>query len=186
MTIVLATHSKGKAREFERLFDRSWIEIKTLEDCGVTGVPEECGGSFLANARIKAEAALKATGLPVLADDSGLCVDALGGAPGIHSSAFDIPWLLEQMEGKEDRAARFVCQLVLLYPDGRVVLTEGFCEGEILREERGTEGFGYDPVFFVPEKGRSMAELSPEEKNEVSHRGKALHTMLELLKESWL
>ncbi|MDR0325394.1 MAG: RdgB/HAM1 family non-canonical purine NTP pyrophosphatase [Oscillospiraceae bacterium] len=185
--VVLATHNNGKAREFARLLEPAGIQIKTLADCGIAEVPEETGTTFLENARIKAQAAMKATGLPSLADDSGLCVDALDGAPGVWSAVYggltdpaeQIALLLRQMEGKAGRRAAFVCQLVLLYPDGREVLAEGRCEGEILPTPRGDGGFGYDPIFLLPEKGLSMAELPPEEKNTVSHRGIALRKLLE-------
>jgi len=179
--IVLATHNAGKTREFARLLDG--IDVVSLADCGVTAVPEESGTTFLENARIKAKAAVEATGLPALADDSGLCAEALDGAPGVWSSDYDIPWLLRQMEGKTNRRAAFVCQLVLLYPDGREVLAEGRCEGEILETPRGDGGFGYDPVFFLPEKSRSMAELTAEEKNIISHRGAAIRELSTLRRE---
>jgi XTP/dITP diphosphohydrolase len=183
LKVVLATHNPGKTREFARLLGDAGIELVSLADCGVTDVPEETGRTFLENARIKAKAALKATGLPALADDSGLCADALYGAPGVDSANFDIPWLLRQMEGKTDRRAAFVCQLVLCYPDGREILAAGRCEGEILYSPRGDGGFGYDPVFFLPEKGRSMAELTAEEKNLISHRGVAIRELRTLWRE---
>jgi XTP/dITP diphosphohydrolase len=157
------------------------FSIKTLADCGVTDVPDETGTAFLENARIKARAAMEATGLPALADDSGLCVDALGGAPGVNSALFDVPWLLEKMNGKDNRRAAFICQLVLLCPDGREFLAEGRCEGAIIRAPRGDGGFGYDPVFLPEGKVLSMAELSPEEKDALSHRGMALRALLEKL-----
>jgi XTP/dITP diphosphohydrolase len=177
LKVVLATHNGGKTKEFSRLLAGAGIELLSLSDCGVTDVPEETGTTFLENARIKAGAAVKATGLPSLADDSGLCADTLDGAPGVDSANYDIPWLLRQMEGKADRRAAFVCQLALLWPDGREVLAEGRCEGEILHGPRGDGGFGYDPVFFVPDKNRSMAELTPEEKNAISHRGAAVNEL---------
>ncbi|MCL2003034.1 MAG: RdgB/HAM1 family non-canonical purine NTP pyrophosphatase [Oscillospiraceae bacterium] len=189
MTVVTATHNQGKAREMARLLKPAGIIIKSLADCGVTEVPEETGTTFLENARIKARAAMEATGLPALADDSGLCADALAGEPGVDSAVYGgltdsaerNAYLLRQMEGKTDRRAEFVCQLVLLYPDGRELLAEGRCEGEILDAPRGDGGFGYDPVFFVPEYNRSMAELTPEEKDAVSHRGRALRALTETL-----
>ena len=189
-TIVLATHNLGKAREFSRLLELSDITVKTLADFGVDRVPKETGSTFLENARIKAKAAMKATGMPSLADDSGLCVDALGGAPGVYSADYGGPaappsekneLLLREMAGKPDRKARFICQLVLLYPDGREVLAEGRCEGEILERPRGSGGFGYDPIFFSTELGHSLAELSPAEKNLVSHRGKAIRSLMRLI-----
>jgi XTP/dITP diphosphohydrolase len=203
----MATHNQGKAREMARLLDG--FTIKTLADFGITEEPEETGTTFLENARIKARAAMEATGLPALADDSGLCVDALDGAPGVYSKIYggltnlteQIALLLRQMEGETNRRAAFVCRLVLLYPDGREILAEGRCEGEILDAPRGDKGFGYDPVFapYLTESGcdacpapqsnpdnrsgprPSMAELEPEEKDAVSHRGRALSALLEKL-----
>jgi XTP/dITP diphosphohydrolase len=179
MTIVLATHNQGKVLEIARVLEG--FSVKSLLDLGVREVPEETGATFLENARIKARAAMEATGLPVLADDSGLCVDALGGAPGVISSEYDIPWLLRQMEGKTGRKAQFVCQLVYLDPGGREILAEGRCEGEILHAPRGTNGFGYDPVFLAEGKSLTMAELTPGEKDEISHRGRALRALREKL-----
>ena len=186
MTIVVATHNPGKAREHARLLETREIQVKTLADCGVTEVPEETGTTFLENARIKARAAMEATGLLSLADDSGLCVDALGGAPGVQSARFTEPGqrtqtLLRMMEGETNRKARFVCAVALVYPDGREVTAEGTCEGEITLEPRGTNGFGYDPVFFIPALGRTMAEMTSEEKDALSHRGAALRQLLEKL-----
>ena len=186
MTVVVATHNQGKAREFARLLDG--FSIKTLADCGVTEVPEETGGTFLENARIKAQAAMEATGFPALADDSGLCVDALGGAPGVHSARFAAPGrrketLLRMMEGKTDRKARFVSAVVLAYPGGREITAEGVCEGEIAYEPKGANGFGYDPIFLLPEYHRTMGEITPEEKNAVSHRGRAIRELIRLLGE---
>jgi XTP/dITP diphosphohydrolase len=178
LKLVLATHNQGKTREFAKLLGGCGIELLSLTDCGVCGVPEETGRTFLENARIKALAAVKAAGLPSLADDSGLCVDALDGRPGVDSANYDIPWLLAQMEGKTGRRAAFVCRLVLICPDGREFLAEGRCEGEISASPRGNGGFGYDPVFFLPEKGLSMAELTAEEKNAISHRGQAIQKLL--------
>jgi XTP/dITP diphosphohydrolase len=183
MKVVLATHNAGKTREFSRLLDGTGIEPVSLSDCGVTDVPEEYGTTFLKNARIKAKAAVEATGLPALADDSGLCADALDGAPGVDSAKYDIPWLLARMEGKTDRRAAFVCRLVLLFPDGRELLAEGRCEGEILQETRGNGGFGYDPVFFLSDKNRTMAELTADEKNLISHRGAATRELSTLWRE---
>lgn len=189
MTLVVATFNQGKAREFARFLEPRGFIIKTLTDCGVTDVPEETGSTFYENARLKARAALEATGIPALADDSGLCVDALDGAPGVYSARYGGFFtdaehnihLLRQMEGKTERRAAFVCQLVLLYPDGREIAAEGRCEGEILEQPRGLGGFGYDPVFYLPEKTRTMAELTPDEKDNLSHRGIALRKLLEKL-----
>jgi XTP/dITP diphosphohydrolase len=187
MTVVLATHSQNKVREIARVLEG--FSLKSLLDLGVTEVPEETGTTYLENAQIKARAAMEATGLPALADDSGLCIDALDGAPGVYSKVYggltdlaeQTALLLRQMEECADRRAAFVCQLVLLYPDGREVLAEGRCEGEILDAPRGDGGFGYDPIFLADGYDLSMAELPPEEKDKISHRGRALRALMEVL-----
>ena len=184
MKAVLATHNAGKTQELSRLLGGAGIELVNLADCGVSRIPEETGATFLENARIKAEAAVKATGLPSIADDSGLCADALGGAPGVDSANYDIPWLLRRMEGETNRRAYFICQLVLLFPNGREILADGRCDGEILYTPQGEGGFGYDPVFYLPEKNLSMAQLTPEEKNAVSHRGRAIERLLKIFGDS--
>ncbi|MDR1693065.1 MAG: RdgB/HAM1 family non-canonical purine NTP pyrophosphatase [Oscillospiraceae bacterium] len=183
MTVVAATRNPGKAREFSRILSPLGFTVKSLDELGVSGEPEETGSTFLENARIKAAAAVAATGFPSVADDSGICVDALGGAPGVRSARFAEPGkrtetLLALLEGHTDRSARFVASVVLLYPDGREITAEGICEGEIAPAPCGDGGFGYDPVFFLPELGRTMAELTPDEKDGVSHRGKALRALL--------
>ena len=188
MTLLLATHNAGKAKEFARILEPRGYSLKTLADFNIQTAPKETGTTFLENARIKARAAMEETNLPSLADDSGLCVDALKGAPGVYTAEYGgfskaeehIAHLLRQMEGAFNRKAAFVCQLVLLYPDGRELLAEGRCEGTIGHMPRGEKGFGYDPVFFVT-GGRSMAELLPEEKDTLSHRGRALEALLEIL-----
>lgn len=184
MTVVVATGNPGKAREFARLLEG--FHVKTPEECGVVSEPEETGDTFLENALIKARAVCAETGIPAIADDSGLCVDALNGVPGVRSARFAEPGrrkavLLGNMREKENRKARFVTAVALVYPDGREVTAEGVCEGEIALEARGENGFGYDPVFFLPEMGRTMAELTDEEKNAVSHRGKAIRALLDKL-----
>ena len=145
---------------------------------------EETGETFAENARIKAEAVMRATGLPAIADDSGLCVDALGGAPGVHSARYTgnhadsdkdrYELLLRNLGGRDERTARFVCSLCCAFPNGDLLTAEGACEGSILAAPRGENGFGYDPVFRPNGFDHSMAELTMEEKNEISHRGKAL------------
>ena len=187
MTFVIATHNEGKLREMRDLLKPLGHELLSARDAGVTGAPEEDGADFEANARIKARACMLATGLPSVADDSGLCVDALDGAPGVHSARYAassgerIDRLLRELEGAENRKARFVCHIVCVFPDGAEVLSRGECEGEILTERRGEGGFGYDPVFLIPEKGLTFAELPDDEKNAVSHRGRALRAFIELL-----
>lgn len=194
--LVLASQNKAKAAEMRRLLGGEFSVI-TLGGAGVTGSPEETGAAFAENAYIKALAAVKATGLACLADDSGLCVDALGGAPGVYSARYgDLGsdaerngHLLRQMEGEEARSARFACAAVCLLPDAqtgkmRRLDAYGECEGEILLSPRGEGGFGYDPLFLIPSLGRSMAELDPEEKNALSHRGIAMREIAGKIKRA--
>ena len=185
--LVLATGNPGKRREMEALLTPLGVSLRLPAEWGTPFAPDENGQTFRDNARIKAEAALKLTGLPSLADDSGLVVDALGGAPGVFSARYGgeelsqearNALLLSEMEGMENRAARFVCVLYCLFPDGRELVAEGVCEGEILRVPCGIGGFGYDPVFFVSTLRRGMAELSDGEKNAASHRGKAVESFI--------
>jgi XTP/dITP diphosphohydrolase len=182
--LVLATGNPGKARELLALLAGVPFEIRTLADYPPFTVPEETGDTYEANARIKAEATVRHTGALSLGDDSGIEVDALGGAPGIRSARFGGPALDDRGRARHllahiahvcdaDRTARFRCVIALAGPDGRVRTVAGECEGRITREPRGTGGFGYDPVFFYPPLGRTFAELTDEEKSEVSHRGRA-------------
>lgn len=184
MKLVLASDNKNKLREFRTLFDGFGIELLSKAEAGCTEEVEETGETFAENARIKAEAVMRATHLPAVADDSGLCVDALGGAPGVYSARYtgchtdtDIDryeLLLRNLDGRTDRSARFVCALCCVFPNGDVLAAEAACEGDILKAPRGENGFGYDPIFQPEGFERSMAELTMEEKNAISHRGKAL------------
>jgi XTP/dITP diphosphohydrolase len=182
--LVLATRNQGKKREFDALVRGLGIRLRSLDEFEGAPDPEETGATFEANALLKARSAADATGLWVLADDSGLCVDALGGAPGVQSARYAegsdrTRWqkLLEALDGvpEGERQAAFVCVLALVGPSGETAVAEGRCEGAIARAPRGEAGFGYDPVFLVagdPE-ARTMAELTTEEKGIVSHRGRA-------------
>ncbi|MBW2466785.1 MAG: XTP/dITP diphosphatase [Deltaproteobacteria bacterium] len=181
--IVLATRNAGKVREFQQLLKDFPVEIKSLSDFGPIPEVEEDGSTFDDNAYKKALFTAKALGLPAIADDSGLVVEALGGAPGVLSARYagknaadkdNIAKLLREMEGVSDRRAAFECVISIAVPSGPALTYEGRCEGQITREPKGDAGFGYDPVFFFPEYNRTFAELSSEEKNRVSHRGKAL------------
>ncbi|TFE30662.1 XTP/dITP diphosphatase [Cohnella luojiensis] len=203
-TLLLATRNRGKTKEFRDAFGKLGIEVKDLHE--VEGIPDidESGETFAANAFIKATTAANLVGLPVLADDSGLCVDALDGAPGVYSARYagegagdaaNNAKLLRELEkaGADFRSdgefglrllspARFTCSLVLYDPeDDSRLQAEGSVEGFILGEARGADGFGYDPLFWVPSHSRSMAELTVEEKNAISHRGQALRKLLALL-----
>ena len=187
MKIIAATKNKNKLREFGEIL--KGFEVISQEEAGVDIDVEETGATFEENSMLKAKAIFEATGLPAIADDSGLCVDALGGAPGIYSARYGgegyddkgrVELLLKNMENVPDseRSARFVCAITLVSHDG-VITARGECEGKIDYSPRGENGFGYDPVFFVEEFGKTMAEISPEEKNSISHRGKALRVFAE-------
>jgi len=182
--LLLATNNPGKAAEYRALLEGCGWELVTPRDLDLHLEVEEAGGGYAENARIKAETFAKASGLPALADDSGVEVDALGGAPGPLSARFGgedasdeqrVALLLERLAGvpPEKRSARFRCLIAVARPEGEVSLFEGQCEGRIAEEPRGEGGFGYDPVFLLPERGLTIAELPPEEKNAVSHRGRA-------------
>jgi len=188
---VLATFNRDKARELEALLAGAGITLRTLAEFPDARSPVEDGETLLENARIKARAALAATGLPAIADDTGLEVEALGGEPGIHAARFagpgatyddNVRLLLDRMKGvaPEQRGARFRTMCVALFPDGREVVGEGVLEGWILEQARGICGFGYDPVFGLSD-GRTLAELTPDEKNAISHRARAVRDLAEKL-----
>ncbi len=192
MKLVLATRNEGKVRELAHMLQGMGVELSSLAD--YPEIPEivEDGDTFLANARKKAHAVCEITGLPALADDSGLVVEALGGAPGIHSARYagtqgdysaNNEKLLSEMANVPDgeRQAAFVCAMVLAIPGGEEYDVEGRCDGEIARDYRGAEGFGFDPLFHVPAEGKTMAELPMERKNAISHRGRALKNMKKIL-----
>ena len=183
MTFVLASNNLKKRREMGQILQAMGIQVLTMEEAGIHSEPEEDGSTFEENALIKARAACQAAGLPALADDSGLAVDALNGAPGIHSARYcpgsdrdRLLFLLKNMEQVPDgqRGAKFVSAVACVFPDGRELVCRGECPGQILREERGDGGFGYDPVFYLPELGMTYAELPSEQKNAISHRARAL------------
>lgn len=195
MKLLIATRNRGKKREYARLLQGLEVELIALDDLGVTKTIKEDGASYTENALLKARGYAAATGLLTLADDSGLEVDALDGAPGVLTARYAgegatdeqrYSLLLEQLKDvpPEHRTARFRCVIALAWPDGRVEITEGVCEGRITREPRGEHGFGYDPVFYVPEYGCTMAELPPEIKNRISHRARAAAVASEILSRS--
>ena len=181
--IVLATRNEGKVKEFQALLKDFPVELKNLNDFGPIPEVKEDGETFDDNAYKKALFTAKILGLPAMADDSGLVVKALDGAPGVHSARYagesasdedNIKKLLQEMAGKTDRAAAFECVLSIAVPSGPALTYEGRCEGEITNEIRGKDGFGYDPVFYSADLNKTFAEASMEEKNQVSHRGRAL------------
>ncbi|MCL5103958.1 MAG: XTP/dITP diphosphatase [Armatimonadetes bacterium] len=190
--LLIATKNPGKAREMGRILADMPYEIVSLADYPDAPEVEETGSTFAENAAIKAKAYAAFTGELTLADDSGLEVDALGGAPGVYSSRFAPSdpernsKLLQLMKDVPDdlRTARFRCAIAIAEPDGSVRTCEGTVEGIIAHEPKGANGFGYDPVFYIPELGKHMAELTPEEKNAISHRGRALEQARKLLLEA--
>lgn len=190
MELIAATSNPGKLREFRRILGPLGVRVLSAADAGASPDVEETGETFAENAAIKARAIYERTGLPSLADDSGLCVDALGGRPGVRSARYgggDTPHsekmklLLEELRGVPDekRTARFACAVCCVLDDNTAIAAEGFCEGKIGYAPVGGGGFGYDPVFMVGE--RSFAELPAEEKDAVSHRGVALRSFAEKL-----
>lgn len=192
MKAVLASHNQKKMAEMRAILSELGIEVLSQADVGVDMELEETGTTFEENARIKAKAIMEATGLPAIADDSGLVVDALGGEPGVYSARYGGEglddtgrWqlLLKNMEGKEDRACKFVSVICCAFPDGSQLMARGECHGVVAQGPKGEGGFGYDPIFWLPEKGKSMAELPPEEKNSISHRGNALRVFKEELEK---
>ena len=194
--IIFATGNEGKMKEVRMILEDLGLPVLSLKDEGITADVEENGTTFEENAQIKAKAIMEMTGALVLADDSGLEVDALDKEPGIYSARYmghDTSYhiknqnIIDRLEGKvgEERSARFVCAIAAAFPDGRVLITRGTMEGQIGYEEKGENGFGYDPIFYLPEYQCYSAELSLEEKNKLSHRGKALRLMKERLHESF-
>lgn len=192
--IILATNNKSKVKEISEMMSGSDITFESLADAGINVEVEETGTTFEENALLKAREICKLSGKPTISDDSGLEIDALDGAPGIYSSRFmgeDTSYdiknnaLIEKLENvaDTDRTARFRCCMALVLPDGREFVTEGAMEGIIAREPKGINGFGYDPILFIPEYNRTSAELSSEEKNNISHRGEALRKMIEVIKK---
>lgn len=185
--VVIATKNKGKAKDFEALFTPLGYEVVTMFEVAPDLEIEETGTTFEENAILKAETLAEQLGKLVIADDSGLAVDAIGGEPGVYSARYagdhddeaNIVKVLEKLQGVPDekRTARFCCALAIAGPNMDTYTVFGTCEGVILHEKRGTNGFGYDPIFFVPELGRAMAELTPEEKGSISHRGNAIRKL---------
>ena len=190
MKLIIASNNAHKIQEIKQILSRKFEEILSLKDAGVIHETIEDGLTFMDNAVKKAREIAELTGCAALADDSGLCVDALGGAPGVYSARFAGEYdlsirdasnnalLLKKLDGTTDRRAHFTCAVALVYPDGREVMAEGYMHGEIIESQRGTHGFGYDPLFLPDGELRTVAELSDEEKNVISHRGNALKNLL--------
>lgn len=187
---VLATHNLGKLKEMSAILSRFGVEVVSPKDLGITVDVEETGTTFAENAMLKAKAVCAAAGLPAIADDSGLCVDALNGGPGVYSARYGgeglddkgrYMLLLNNLRGQTTRAAHFACAIACAFPNGGELTAEGRCDGTIAFAPMGEGGFGYDPVFFVPEKAKTFGQLTAEEKSAISHRGKALADFAEKL-----
>ena len=190
--IIFATGNADKLREIRMILGDDW-EVVSQKEAGIEADIVEDGTSFEDNAVIKAQTIAKLAGKMALADDSGLVVDAMDGMPGIYSARFmgeDTSYdiknaaIIEKLNGLEgkDRSARFVCAIAAAWPDGTLITCRGIMEGQIAKKSAGVNGFGYDPIFYLPEYGCTSAELPPEEKNRISHRGKAMRMMKKLLK----
>lgn len=195
MKVVLATRNQGKIREFQKRFSEIGWEVIPIADIADIPEPEETGTTFRENALQKARYYAEAVNLPVLSDDSGIIADVLGNEPGVYSARYagvhgndeannqKLVEVLRPYRG-EERRGHYMCVIAVVWPDGREITAEGRCNGIIRDFYKGTGGFGYDPLFYLPEFGKTMAELSMEEKNKISHRGKAVDAMLKKLKEA--
>lgn len=193
MKAVLASKNAHKLEEISQIVSKFGLELILQSELGIDIDVEETGTTFEENSMLKAQAVMEASGLIAIADDSGLMVDALNGGPGIYTARYggaqcknDVEryeYLLKEMENVPDgeRGAKFVCVITLVFPDQTAIVARGECHGEILRAPRGDNGFGYDPVFFVPEEGKCMAELPAERKNEISHRARALEELSRMM-----
>lgn len=190
MKLIIASNNAHKLTEMKQILAPFFDDVQSMREAGIEHETVEDGTTFMENALKKARELAAISGCCAIADDSGLCVDALGGAPGIYSARFsgvhgddaaNNRLLLEKMEGKENRGAHYTCAIALVWPDGREVTAEDYLYGEIAHDERGTGGFGYDPLFYLPELGCRTAELAPGGKNRISHRGKALRQLVKKL-----
>ncbi len=192
MKFVLASQNQHKLAEMNLILSAHGVEVVLQSELGLHVEVEETGNTFAENAMLKAKAVMAASGLPAIADDSGVCVDALQGAPGVYSARYGGPelddvgryrLLLNVMQGQTNRAAHFTSAIACVFPNGDTIEAEGECPGSIAFAPMGDGGFGYDPVFFLPQLKKTYAQLTPEEKAAVSHRGKALAVFEEKLKE---
>ena len=187
---VLATHNPGKLAEMKAILSGLGVEVVSPAEAGGEVDVEETGTTFAENAMLKAKAVCAAAGLPAIADDSGLCVNALNGGPGVYSARYGGEGLddagrrrllLQNLRGQTTRAAHFTCAVACAFPNGDTLEAEGRCDGAIAFAPLGDGGFGYDPVFLIPEKGKTFGQIGPEEKSKISHRGKALAAFAEKL-----
>ena len=191
MKLVLATQNPKKLKEMNEILSHLGVEVVSEAELGVRIEVEETGETFTDNARLKATAVMQATGLPAVADDSGLCVDALQGGPGVYSARYGEPgmtqpeknqMLLRTMQGQFPRTCHFACHITCCFPNGDQLDAEGICSGTVAFASMGDGGFGFDPIFFVPKLKKTFAQLTAEEKNAISHRGNALRDFAGQLK----
>ena len=190
MKLIIASNNAHKLTEMKAILAPFFDDVQSMREAGIEHETVEDGSIFLENALKKARELAELSGCCAIADDSGLCVDALGGAPGIFSARYSGTHgddqannrkLLKELEGVKDRGAHYTCAIALVWPDGKTVTAEDYLYGEIARDARGSNGFGYDPLFIIPELGKRTAEISAEEKNRISHRGKALRQLVQKL-----
>ncbi len=190
MKLIIASNNAHKLKEIKTLLGDRFDEIVSMKEAGIDHETIEDGTTFMENAIKKAREIVEISGCCAVADDSGICVDALDGAPGIYSARFcgehgndeaNNALLLEKLKGEENRNAHYTCAIAFIYPDGRTVCSEGIFEGVIAETPAGNGGFGYDPLFYLPEYGKTVAQLGTEVKNEIGHRAKALRGLLEKL-----
>ena len=190
MKLIIASNNAHKLSEMKAILAPFFDDVQSMREAGIEHETVEDGKTFMENASKKARELAEISGCCAIADDSGLCVDALGGAPGIFSARYSGAHgddkannlkLLRALEGERDRKAHYTCAIALCWPDGRELTAEDYLYGEIAYDERGTNGFGYDPLFLLPDRGLRTAEISAEEKNAISHRGKALRQLVEKL-----
>ena len=189
MKLIIASNNKHKIYEIKKMLGSKFSEILSLKEANISHETVEDGESFLENAFKKAREIAEISGCASLADDSGICVDALDGAPGVYSARFsggddedNNKLLLKKLEGREDRGAHYTCAMALVYPDGKEISAEGYMYGEITDTPRGERGFGYDPLFIPTGESRTVAEMTDDEKNAISHRANALAAILEKIK----
>ena len=192
MKLLVATNNKGKLKEFNEILGELGIECVSLKDMDITVDVEETGTTFLENALLKAKEIYKIAGVPTISDDSGLMVDVLHGEPGVYSARYagepsddnkNMDKLLSNLKGEENRTARFKSVIAAVFSEDDILVSEGECEGRIIDEKRGTNGFGYDPIFYVDAYSKTFAEMTDEEKNSLSHRGNAIRALKEQLKQ---
>lgn len=193
MKLVLASNNAHKLEELRAILNTLGMEVVPQKEMNITIEPDENGTTFEENSYIKAKTIMDACGLATIADDSGLMVEALGGEPGVYSARYGgeacvtdrdrLNYLLSRMEGKTDRRAKFVSVITMLTPDGKKIVARGECPGEILTAGRGENGFGYDPIFYVPQAQCTFAQLPSEEKNRISHRARALEAFAQMVRK---